>query len=90
MVSYLWYRIKSIFNSFKYGKISNQLYEEVVQDLKQFGGRTSGLSQNDILRKFLNSGYQGIAKDEYTFNQIVWPNIESIRKKKKQINSFQR
>lgn len=30
VLSYLWYKIKSIFNSFRYGKISNQLYQEVV------------------------------------------------------------
>ena len=51
-ISYLWWKIKSWINSFRYRKISLQLYEEVVQELIKYGGRTSGLTQNDILRKF--------------------------------------
>ena len=76
--------------SCRYGRITKELYGEILSDLKQFGGRTQGLTQNDILRKFLNGQYPGVKLDEYTFNTSIWPQLEALRKKDKKVNSFQR
>ena len=52
--TYVYFKIKSWVAWFKYKKISRNLYNDVLSDLKNLSGGINGLSQSDILRKFMD------------------------------------
>jgi hypothetical protein len=59
----------------KQRKTIETLFKLVKSDLKNKVGTLTGLSQSDILQKYLQmeKGDDGLARNENTFNQKVWP-----------------
>ena len=53
LITFFYMQIRSFVMWCKYGQVAKSLYQEVVEDLKNVAQRTSGLSQSEILHKFL-------------------------------------
>jgi len=58
--------------------------------LQNVYGGVSGLSQTDILRRYISTprGKDKLKRDENSFYKKVWPMLEQLRKKDKTIQSF--
>ena len=54
------------------------------------GGPISGIDKVDMMRIFLetNNKGDGLPRNENTFYKQVWPQLEKIRAKDKQISAF--
>ena len=68
------------------------LYEEILTDLKGVQGVTCGFSKNDMARKFIRLPERddGLPREEDTFNSVVWPHLQALLKRNKQLTSYER
>jgi hypothetical protein len=64
----------------------------VKGDLQKNVGSFAGISQSDILMKYLQLQKRddGLARTEDTFYKKVWPQMEEQRKRDKTIQTFER
>eukprot|EP00347_Sterkiella_histriomuscorum_P007620 403348215 len=76
----------------KQKKLVDLLFKQVKRDLQNTVGTISGLSQTDILQRYLQIEKQGdkLSRNENTFNNTVWPELEKKRKGDKQLQVYER
>ena len=80
----------------RYNNLAQSLYSDILKELKDLNGNLSGtitgLSEKDILRRYMSmdSASDGLARDESTFNGLIWPLLKQIRKKDKKTDVFQK
>jgi len=69
--TWIWRAISRSCRQRKVSKISRELYDDVKRSLKNVGHGVSGLSESDILRKYLAfprlNEDSGLQRDESTF-----------------------
>ena len=70
----------------------NSLYSNIKDEMHNMTGVTSGISQSDMLRRYLGmkSAGEGLRRDEMTFYREVWPKLEGLRKRDRSVQSFTR
>ena len=77
--------LKSCLHKRRVGKVSRDIYNEVKQNLST---NENGLTQTDILRMFLRapktSAGDTVPRDQQTFKQQVWPQLEALRQSDRQ------
>jgi len=82
VVTFIYLKIKQCVRNYRINKLSRQLYQDVLGDLKNLSGGVNGLSQNDILRKYMEMPLtfnDGLRRDEDAFNKHIWPRIDARR-----------
>lgn len=91
-ITWLYVQIKNFFSHRRYKALSSELYKDILGDLKNMHGGVSGLSQNDMLRKYMDlpPSSDGLSRDEAAFHKYVWPLLEQQRIKEKKVTTFQR
>ena len=72
--------------------MARKIYEEVLTELRGVQGGISGLSQNDMARKFIRTpeGADGLSREEESFNTVLWPYLYSLLKSNKQLTSYEK
>ena len=84
--SWLYVQVNNFFSSRRYKSLSADLYKEILHDLRNLHGGVSGISQNDMLRKYMDwpPSSDGLPRDEHAFHKHIWPLLEQQRIKEKQ------
>ena len=87
VMGYCGWKLRQCFWNRRAAKLAGDLYRDVKADLQSSGPSFSGLSRNDIMRKFLSAPRinDKLQRDEKTFLSTVWPMIEQARKADKKV-----
>ena len=87
---YAWWKLSQCFYERKVYGASRDLYLQVREDLKGMGRTISGVSEPEMMRKFMAWKGGNIKRDESTFKSLVMPELERIRKSERQIITIER
>ena len=87
---YAWWKLSQCFYERKVYGASRDLYLQVREDLKGMGRTISGVSEPEMMRKFMAGSGGNIKRDESTFRSLVMPELERIRKSERQIITIER
>lgn len=84
VVSYLYIKIRGWKQERQINKLARNLYNDVKKSLES---NVNGLSESDILRKYISyprSSNDKLPRTEEAFRSIVFKKLEELRKKDKQ------
>ena len=83
-VALFWFvsKLFSCIKNRRSARLASDIYGEVKQTLQTNGASFAGLSERDIMGKYLRRtpGKDGLKRDESTFRNTIWPLLQQQRK----------